>query len=158
MPQQSTEFANEPSRNRAHEKFEVQQHREDLPSNVQICKWMEEANADGDNEPSKKYWGETLTCPSRHQMAKDYIRARRRAAPTAQARSRDVFRIINDDDQNEESFQSEEEKIREIKQKVWFDNKASDVEEVVRATKAIWDRVQLRSENKDPHDAQMIMD
>ena len=119
---------------------------------------MEEANADGDNEPSNKYWGETLTCPSRHQMAKDYIRARRRAAPTAQARSRDVFRIINDDDQNEESFQSEEEKIREIKQKVWFDNKASDVEEVVRATKAIWDRVQLRSENKDPHDAQMIMD
>ena len=91
-------------------------------------------------------------------MAKDYIRARRRAAPTAQACSRDVFRIVNDDDQNEESVQSEEEKIREIKQKVWFDNKASEVEGVVQATKDIWDRVHQRSESRDPHDAQMIVD
>ena len=67
-PQQSTEFANELSSIRIKPRFEQQQKlREELPSNVQICKWMEEANdTDGDYKPSKKYWGETLTCPSRY--------------------------------------------------------------------------------------------
>ena len=157
-PQGSTEFANEPSRIGAHERAEPRLPREELPSNVQICKWMEEACTDGDGEPPKKYWGEALTCPSRHQIAKDYITAKRRAAPTAQASRGNVFRIINDGDQDEESFQSEEERIQEIKQKVWYENQASDVEGVVQATKEIWDRVHRRDENRDLHHTQMLVD
>ena len=37
---------------------------EDLPSDAQICKWMAEARDEQGEVQSKRYWGETLTCPS----------------------------------------------------------------------------------------------
>ena len=48
-------------------------------------------------------------------MAKDYIMAKRHASPKTQTYRGNVFRLISDDEQNEESCKSEEEKIQEIK-------------------------------------------
>ena len=91
-----------------------------------------------------KKWSETLTCPSRHQVAKQRIHALRRAYQAGESSDslrRDIFRIVNSEDSTNLSGDLNDDQIKEVKHKVWFEQKPNDVSEVVKLTEDIWERV-----------------
>ena len=114
-----------------------------LPTDQEVCRWIEEAE-EVKATHVKKYWGETLTCPSRHQVAKQRIHLLRRAHRAGESSSplkRDIFRIVNSEDSTSLSGEPSDEQIKAIKHKVWFEQTPNEVSAVVKLTQDIWDRV-----------------